>query len=280
LPFGLTFNSYTSGQENLYRFQGQEHQDETGWDSFKWRNADPALGRFFNVDPLAEKYVQWTPYAFSGNMVTAHRELEGLEPAQVNYNTGEVLLPGDQITHNVPVGFTPVNHPEPGRQAPETPGDKIARGAETTLFGVVGTVASGAYVAATEGAGAALGGAAAFTLSLGEIVIGITQMVDGINEYFTEEVSEQSEVVQQSSSLPGLVGYGIGSENAPLLDALGQFGPAPLSGGIGIVDAAKQLKQEKNVQNALNLYDSVNDLEGAVSETKNVITGEDDEDNP
>ena len=48
----------------------------------------------------------------------------------------------------------------------------------------------------------------------------------------------------------------------------------------GIVDAAKQLKQEKNVQNALNLYDSVNDLEGAVSETKNVITGEDDEDNP
>lgn len=32
------------------------------------------------MDPLAEKYVYWTPYAFSGNQVIAHVELEGLEP--------------------------------------------------------------------------------------------------------------------------------------------------------------------------------------------------------
>ncbi|MFV0149251.1 DUF1990 family protein [Empedobacter falsenii] len=65
-----------------YKYQGQERQEELGlnWDSFKWRNYDPAIGRFFNVDPITEKYVDWAPYVFSGNRVVDSRELEGLEP--------------------------------------------------------------------------------------------------------------------------------------------------------------------------------------------------------
>jgi RHS repeat-associated protein len=82
-PFGLTFNSYRRENSvvNRIKFQGQEHIDELnlGWDSFKWRNHQPDIGRFFNVDPLAEKYVYNSPYAFSENKVVAHRELEGLE---------------------------------------------------------------------------------------------------------------------------------------------------------------------------------------------------------
>jgi hypothetical protein len=49
------------------------------WDSFKWRNHQPDIGRFFNIDPLAEKYYYNSPYAFSENKVVAHVELEGLE---------------------------------------------------------------------------------------------------------------------------------------------------------------------------------------------------------
>jgi RHS repeat-associated protein len=66
-----------------YKFQGQERQDELGlnWDSFKWRNYDYAIGRFMNIDPLTEKFPQWSPYVFSGNIVTMARELEGLEPS-------------------------------------------------------------------------------------------------------------------------------------------------------------------------------------------------------
>lgn len=71
-----------------YGFQGQEKQQETGWSSFKWRNYDPAMGRFFNIDPLAEKYNMWAPYVFSGNRVIDARELEGLEP-HVLFNTRE-----------------------------------------------------------------------------------------------------------------------------------------------------------------------------------------------
>ncbi|MCA6069226.1 DUF6443 domain-containing protein [Chryseobacterium sp. RG1] len=85
-PFGLEFggssslNTYGSVSPNYtYSFQGQEKQQETGWNSFKWRNYDPAMGRFFNIDPLSEKYAYQSHYNFSENRVVDGRELEGLE---------------------------------------------------------------------------------------------------------------------------------------------------------------------------------------------------------
>ena len=84
-PFGLTYNSSSreNSLANQYKFQGQEYQDELdlGWESFTWRNHMPEIGRFFNIDPLADKYVYNSPYAFSENQVTSHVELEGLEKA-------------------------------------------------------------------------------------------------------------------------------------------------------------------------------------------------------
>ncbi len=61
-----------------YKYQGQELQ-ETGFYSFKWRNYMPDVGRFFNIDPLSEKYAYQSPYNFSEDKVISHRELEGLE---------------------------------------------------------------------------------------------------------------------------------------------------------------------------------------------------------
>jgi RHS repeat-associated protein len=87
-PFGLTFNSAMRENTvaNKFKFQSQEQIDDLGlnWDSFKWRNYMPDIGRFFNIDPLAEKYYYNSPYAFSENKVVAHRELEGLESEPVN----------------------------------------------------------------------------------------------------------------------------------------------------------------------------------------------------
>lgn len=98
-PFGLkhrnynmTKRQYEKDEGNIiigptnqtvydYKFQGQERQDELGlnWDSFKWRNYDYAIGRFMNIDPLAEDYQHQSPYAFCENSTIAYRELEGLE---------------------------------------------------------------------------------------------------------------------------------------------------------------------------------------------------------
>lgn len=74
-------------------FQDQEYEEETGWVKFKWRNHDPAIGRFFNIDPLAEDYVYNSPYAFSENAVIAHIELEGLEKVPFRVATERNLNP-------------------------------------------------------------------------------------------------------------------------------------------------------------------------------------------
>jgi RHS repeat-associated protein len=106
-PFGLTFNSYSreNSVPNKFKFQEQEHIDDLGlnWDSFKWRNHQPDIGRFFNVDPLAEKYVYWSPYAFSGNQVVNARELEGLEPYIV---TGRSFIPSKTVSNPMPLSNT------------------------------------------------------------------------------------------------------------------------------------------------------------------------------
>lgn len=87
-PFGLMFNSYMSGTQNKYTFQGQEIQDEYGlnWSQFKWRMHDPAIGRFISIDPLATDYTHNSPYAFSENRVVNGVELEGLEYMTYGYN--------------------------------------------------------------------------------------------------------------------------------------------------------------------------------------------------
>ena len=68
-------------------FQGQRFDEELGlnWVQFKWRNHDPQIGRFIEIDPLSEKYVYNSTYAFSENCVTSHVELEGLERAPFQY---------------------------------------------------------------------------------------------------------------------------------------------------------------------------------------------------
>ncbi|HTN39068.1 MAG TPA: hypothetical protein VL053_18445 [Arachidicoccus sp.] len=44
---------------------------------------DPQIGRFWQIDPLADKYVYNFTYAFSENKVTSHIELEGLESKSI-----------------------------------------------------------------------------------------------------------------------------------------------------------------------------------------------------
>ncbi len=91
-PFGLEHKGYNNvivGTENNYRtFQGQEIDKELGlnWLSFKYRNYDPAIGRFVQIDPLSESFSHQSHYNFAENEVIRGYELEGLE--KVNSNDG------------------------------------------------------------------------------------------------------------------------------------------------------------------------------------------------
>ena len=103
--------SKQNNPEHKFKFQGQEEQKEFGlnWSSFKWRNADLALGRFFSVDPLAEDYYYNSTYAFSENHVVAHVELEGLEKESIhnalkwlnNSYAGDLVREGGKFLHGV-----------------------------------------------------------------------------------------------------------------------------------------------------------------------------------
>lgn len=82
-PFGLRKPLYDYANNNKYSYQNQEIQDGLNWYQFKYRMHDPVIGRFISIDPLAEKYENNSPYAFSENKVTSHVELEGLEAVTI-----------------------------------------------------------------------------------------------------------------------------------------------------------------------------------------------------
>lgn len=82
---GLSSKAFGRLENNGKTFQEQKFDSDLGinYDQFKWRNHDPQIGRFIEIDPLAEKYVYNSTYSFSENHVTSHDELEGLEKAQI-----------------------------------------------------------------------------------------------------------------------------------------------------------------------------------------------------
>ena len=84
-PFGLKHKGYNSGingvDYNYKEYQGQEFTEDLGLNTHEWkyRMSDPAIGRFWQIDPLAEDYVYNGTYNFAENRVIDGNELEGLE---------------------------------------------------------------------------------------------------------------------------------------------------------------------------------------------------------
>ncbi|RXP46339.1 hypothetical protein EC396_14325 [Lutibacter sp. HS1-25] len=72
-PFGLKHKGYNYVQgamrDHKYGFGGKEEQDELGlgWIDITARNYDPALGRWMNIDPLAEISRRFSPYTYALN---------------------------------------------------------------------------------------------------------------------------------------------------------------------------------------------------------------------
>lgn len=83
-PFGLTFNEYerTASTPQNYKFGGKEEQEDWGVGvmDFEARFYDGAIGRFMNVDPLADAGGQesWTPYHYTYNNPIAFIDPTGM----------------------------------------------------------------------------------------------------------------------------------------------------------------------------------------------------------
>ncbi len=84
-PFGLQHKGYNNvvngAKYNYKQFQGQEWTEDHGLNIHEWkyRFSDPALGRFWQNDPLAENYAYQSTYQFASNQPIHANELEGQE---------------------------------------------------------------------------------------------------------------------------------------------------------------------------------------------------------
>ncbi|WP_299111923.1 polymorphic toxin type 8 domain-containing protein, partial [uncultured Winogradskyella sp.] len=89
-PFGLKhkgYNDVVSANVNSvasrFKFGGKEYNEELGleWYDVSARNYDPALGRWMNLDPLAEKMRRHSPYNFGFDNPVYFQDYDGMAPS-------------------------------------------------------------------------------------------------------------------------------------------------------------------------------------------------------
>ncbi|MEQ1675669.1 MAG: DUF6443 domain-containing protein [Chitinophagaceae bacterium] len=106
-PFGLTMKgisskAYVNGfPENRLKFVSQPFDSEfdLNWYQFRYRNYDPQIARFIQIDPLAAQYVHNTTYAYAENKPINGIDLEGLEWLPINED-GQAVKPDDKENIN------------------------------------------------------------------------------------------------------------------------------------------------------------------------------------
>ena len=67
LPYGeLLVDEHSSSEDLPYKFNGKQFDEETGLYYYGARYMNPVTSLWYGVDPLAEKYIQTSPYVYGG----------------------------------------------------------------------------------------------------------------------------------------------------------------------------------------------------------------------
>jgi RHS repeat-associated protein len=91
-PFGLNISALSStaplSKPNRFKLSGNEEQTEFDLNvyDFNARTYDPALGRFMNIDPMADQFYNLTPYNYVENNPLRFIDPDGMLSTEVEEN--------------------------------------------------------------------------------------------------------------------------------------------------------------------------------------------------
>ncbi|MFM9951077.1 MAG: RHS repeat domain-containing protein, partial [Saprospiraceae bacterium] len=86
-PFGMEMEgAWTTqvGTENKYQYNGKELVEDFGWNWYPYgaRYYDAAVGRFWGVDPIADRFAHASVYNYAENEPVANIDLHGLQASR------------------------------------------------------------------------------------------------------------------------------------------------------------------------------------------------------
>lgn len=215
------------------------------------------------MDPLLKDFPWYSSYHYAGNTPIWAIDIDGLEPG--SYANFKLHTPLTLIQQEAYQSIQKFNNSKAGR---------ITSGVANTAMGLTGAIISGTAIAGTDGGAAPFGALTAFQLSLGEVALGVIEIVDA----FKNDASKRPD----ANTILGRVAIknGLSPKAIGVIDAFGGILPALLTGGasyrnpLGIVEAAEVYLKRPNIINTLNLIDNVFDALGfARSALPNEVKG-------
>ena len=228
-PFGMQMKGSwmeNPGRESKYLFNGIERNEDLGlnWDLATFRSYDPAIGRWMQVDPRAEKYYGITPYNGMGN-----------NPISIADPAGDTLRAVSETSAQRALGLI-----RSGLPSPLTANNLFSIGDDGVTFNSIsGEALSNALVGLTADQAA--------------LVLGYAALINGSETNVVEVVNREETISEYGQEV-----FGGGMKTGADLDALsggGRAGQARYDGNIvrlgadgtyGIVTANSQVRLDYN----------------------------------